>query len=207
MRLNINDSEQLDSPDESELQRCVENLGRNEFLVLSSRPGYFVQTYHNSDGSFTLEYRQGSPEQHYMVDASLVTSADVMRAFLLFLRQSSELASLWPWQLLALGDEVEMVDGCPTVPGDNLVEYHGVMMAADWPQEIEDAQQLRSYWMHGQHLSRLPMADGGDCGESAGLCQECGVRVTQLHVPGCRHEQCPRCRGFLVQCSCEIDVD
>jgi hypothetical protein len=207
MRLNINDSEHLDSPNESDIQRSVEHLGREEFLVLSSEAGYFVQTYHNSDGSFALEHRLGSSEQHYLVDSSLITVDDVQRAFRLFLRQSADLLSLLDWQPLSLVEDVQRVDDAPQIPVDALVEYHGVLMAADWPQEIEDAQEIRNYLMHGQRLSRVPLSAHVGAGEPAGLCQECGVQRAQFHVPGCRHEQCPRCQGTLVECGCQIDVD
>ena len=207
MRLNINDSEHLESPDESDLQHCVGRLGYEEFLVLSSKPGYFVQTYRNSDGTFALEYRQGSPNQHYVVDASLITVDDVLRAFCLFLNESSVLPDLWDWQVLSIVEEGQVVDEDPGVAGKGLVEYHGVLMTADWPQQIEDAQQIRNYCMHGQRLNRVPLSEDDRRGETGGLCQECGVQTAQFHVPGCRHEECPRCQGVLVDCGCEIDVD
>lgn len=207
MRLNINDSEHLESPDESDLQHRVGRLGYEEFLVLSSKPGYFVQTYRNSDGTFALEYRQGSPNQHYVVDASLITVDDVLRAFCLFLNESSGLPDLWDWQVLSIVEEGQVVDEDPDVAGKGLVEYNGVLMTAGWPQQIEDAQQIRNYCMHGQRLNRVPLSEDDRIGEAGGLCQECGVQTAQFHVPGCRHEECPRCQGVLVECGCEIDVD
>lgn len=212
MRLNINDGEHLETPTAADVEMRVEHLAVDQFLVLTSEPGHFVQTYHKSDGCFELERREGSSQHHYAVNSSTITIDDVKKAFGLFLRQSADLASSWNWQQLSFGPEVDLVDEEQSVSSDALVEYHGVLMSADWPQEIEDAQELRDYVMRGQRLGRVVQSeqdasDEGASGEHSGLCQECGVRTAQFHVPGCRHEQCPRCQGKLVECSCEIDID
>ncbi len=204
MHLNINDSEHLESPSQSEVRQCVENLGADQFLVLGHGEGYFVQTYHNPDGSYELEYRQGAANQHYKLSSDRITTADVVNAFGLFLAHSGALATTWDWQPLILGPEVRVVDEAE-VP-DALVEYHGVLMSADWPQEIEDAQELTGYVMHGQAYNRVRHSAADAIGEPGELCPECGVLKGQYHVPGCQQEDCPRCAGKLVECSCEIDV-
>ena len=203
MHLNVNDDEFLESPSESEVQRRVEDLGADQFLVLSHGEGCFVQTYHNSDGCYELEYRQGSAKQHYKVESDSITAADVASAFRLFLSQADSLATTWDWQPLVLTPETQVVDECNDT--DGVVEYHGVLMSADWPQEIEDAQELTGYVMHGQAFNRVLYSVADDSGEQGELCHECGVLKGQYHVPGCVQEECPRCAGKLVECSCEID--
>ena len=207
MQLSINDNEQLDAPTDADIQMALTSLGTDQFLILTAEPGHFVQTYHNADGTFELEYRQGASDQHFAVDPAVISIEDVKKAFALFLVQSSELSGCWDWQPVRFGPDVRMVDDGSSVPSDALVGYHGVLMSAEWPQEIEEAQELCEYLMHGQRLSRVPCSAGAEVAEPTGLCQECGVKVGQLHVPGCRHEQCPRCQGILVECACEIDED
>ena len=119
--------------------------------------------------------------------------------------EKDALAMNWDWQPISFGPDVRVVDDVEDP--DAVVEYHGVLMSADWPQEIEDAQELKGYVMHGQPLNRVKHSAAGDAGEHGELCQECGVLKGQFHVPGCHQEDCPRCAGKLVECSCEIDID
>ena len=205
MRLNINDTDHLDSPTESDIRKCIETLGVDQFVVLWQEEGFFVQSYHNADGTFELEYRQGSADQHYKVESNKITVADVVRAFCLFLAGSEELVSCCDWELLDLDAEVGAVNEDLESGAGELVEYHGVLMPADWPQEIEEAQELKTYVMHGQSFERV--ANTATAGGQGDQCQDCGVLVDQFHVPGCPQEQCPRCPDLLVECSCEIDVD
>jgi hypothetical protein len=39
---------------------------------------------------------------------------------------------------------------------------------------------------------------------SANPCHDCGARKGQLHVPNCDMEQCPRCKGQMLSCPCEV---
>ena len=216
MRLNVNDSDSIQAPTESELKRCIAELSGDEFLILSPRNGYFVQTYLNRDGTFELEYRQGSSDQHFSVDSKSLTVKDVTNAFLLFLQESAEFNTGWaskPLHLHSQGQaglsvsEAEMPVSEAEIPLDAMVEYHGVLMSADWPQEIEEAQERTHYTMEGERWRRLPLESSHLTEQPAPLCSECGVRVTQFHVPGCGVEECPRCHAKLVECGCGIDEE
>ena len=110
MLLNIDDSDHLDSPSEVEMRKCIEGLGAEQFLVLSREEGYFIQTYHNADGSYELEFRQGSTSQQYKVDSDQISVADVCRAFDLFLMHSEELVTAWDWKQLSLGPDLRVGD-------------------------------------------------------------------------------------------------
>ena len=157
MRLNINDTDHLDSPTESDIRKCIETLGVDQFVVLWQEEGFFVQSYHNADGTFELEYRQGSADQHYKVESNKITVADVVRGFCLFLAGSEELVSCCDWELLDLDAEVGAVNEDLESGAGELVEYHGVLMPADWPQEIEEAQELKTYVSMGNRLNASPI--------------------------------------------------
>lgn len=36
-------------------------------------------------------------------------------------------------------------------------------------------------------------------------CHDCGVQTGHLHHPGCDDEECPRCHGQSISCSCQDD--
>ena len=100
-----------------------------------------------------------------------------------FLTQSDALTTSWDWQSLSFGPNVRVVDEVAEPDSDAIVEYHGVLMSADWPQEIEDAQDLKGYVMHGQPFSRVMHLAAGDRGDQGELCQECGVLKGQFMFP------------------------
>jgi len=207
MRLNLNDSDYIHAPSETDLKRSVDELSVDQFVILSGQDGHFIQTYLNSDGTYQLEYRQGSSDQHFFVDSKSITVEDVAKAFVLFRQESSELNAAWHWQPLCLGSETPGVVDEGVIPAERRVEYHGITMSADWPQEIEEAQERSQYTMHGERWNRIPQRSLVRDGESPGLCSECGVLVAQFHVPGCGKEECPRCHDKLVECVCEIDEE
>ena len=207
MRLNVNESDYVHFPSETDLIRCVDELTVDQFAILSGQEGHFIQTYLNSDGTYQLEHREGSSDKHFFVDSKLITLEDVAKAFVLFRQESSELNAAWPWQPLCLGPETPVAGEKGVLPAEAKVEYHGVLMSADWPQEIEEAQERVHYTMYGERWNRIPQGAVVRDSEGRGLCSECGVLVDQFHVPGCGHEECPRCHGKLVECVCEIDEE
>lgn len=48
---------------------------------------------------------------------------------------------------------------------------------------------------YGDPLERWPNPEGHDC-------HDCGVKVGELHHPGCDVEKCPRCKGQAFVCDC-----
>ena len=41
-----------------------------------------------------------------------------------------------------------------------------------------------------------------DWGSDGGRCHDCGAKVGKFHHPGCDVEECPKCGGQLIGCSC-----
>jgi len=67
MRLELEDNTVINDPTHSQVEKVIRSLrtsGRS-FAILEKQPGYYMQTVKNDDGSFTVEYQDGSLEQHF----------------------------------------------------------------------------------------------------------------------------------------------
>lgn len=69
-----------DAPDKALLLRLLGALGPgNQFLVIdrvdAPGPGYYMQIYREVDGTYVVEYREGSAERHFETVVSDLPSA------------------------------------------------------------------------------------------------------------------------------------
>lgn len=87
------------------------------------------------------------------------------------------------------------------------VFYNDQWMAAEWPAQIEAAQNATTYIIGGQSYNRL--AYGQEQYEwPHDACHDCGVLKGQYHVPlVCDVEQCPRCGNQVIGCDCPYEGD
>lgn len=199
MQLNVNETRIIEDPTEDELRSEIANLGEDEFLILSLDEEVYIQVYHNEDGTYQLEYRDGSEDQHFGVDPETIGVADVTSALLLYLNDPQSIVEKWDWELL----ELDLSES-----DESDVEYNGVMMAAGWPERIETAQLIETIDIGGTEYHRIRFGDETHM-ETKGhrLCGDCGVLAEQFHVPGCDIEQCPCCKGQLFSCDCEVEEE
>ena len=197
MYLNINDSRLINAPTRQDVINAIRLLAADQYVILDRSENTYIQTYYNEDGTFQLEYRDGSEDRHYAVDPETISADDVCNAFGLFF-DGADVSSLLNWEKTAIE---------PTEPGEGEVEYNGVVMDAEWPEQIEAAQKIRKISLAGAHYARIPFGREADMPTSSlHHCGDCGVLQGQLHVPDCDIEQCPRCRGQLMSCGC-LDLD
>jgi hypothetical protein len=69
-----------------------------------------------------------------------------------------------------------------------------------WLKRIADAQRLTHTFIGGQRYERVK--HGADPHFPGDYCGDCGCEKGQYHVRGCDVEQCPRCGGAALCCSC-----
>ena len=206
MQLNFNDDRVIISPVDSELEAAIRHLAKDEFLVLKDVEETYIQTYHNDDGTYQLEYRSGSAEEHFGVNPELITIDDVCRAFDLFASHSKELDSVVQWERMQLADDDWEEVGEEDDGNESMVEFQGVMMPESWQAQIENAQKMPTVSMSNENLKRIPFGQEQRTFSSLN-CGDCGVLASQFHVPGCDAEQCPKCGDQLISCDCQIDED
>ncbi len=91
--------------------------------------------------------------------------------------------------------------------GAETIIYNGHEMAAEWPAQIEAAQNVLTYFINGQSYNRL--AYGREAVEwPPEPCHDCGVLKGQYHVAlVCDVEECPRCGFQVIGCGCSYEGD
>ncbi len=63
--------------------------------------------------------------------------------------------------------------------------------------------------MEGGPFNRLKFGEEKRFGAytASGPCHDCGAPLDSYHHPGCDWEECPRCGGQAIGCSCGDDGD
>lgn len=100
MHLTINGQDHSENPSEDELKAAIANLDAEEFLILSAAEQYYIQTFHNEDGTYQLEYRDGSADRHFCVDPQSITLDDVTTAILMYRDDPGSVTEKWSWEKL-----------------------------------------------------------------------------------------------------------
>jgi hypothetical protein len=102
MRLELDDETTIENPSKEEIRSALLSLhvpGR-EFAILESAPGYYVQVAKNEDGSYALEYQQGSLKQHYGLEDVVADEAEVIDAFLSYASGDDRWRYMFEWRLM-----------------------------------------------------------------------------------------------------------
>ena len=96
----------------------------------------------------------------------------------------------------------------PPMDDKKRIIFNGRRVTADWPERIEEAQEITSVSIDGVEHHRVRYGDEQDDWGADGVsCHDCAVVKGQLHVPGCDVERCPVCGGQAISCDCPYDGD
>ena len=91
--------------------------------------------------------------------------------------------------------------------GPTMVDYRGITVVKGWPEKIQAAQSLKFYKSKSNKYVRIKFGDESNKLEPKELnCPDCMVEKTELHVPMCDHEECPKCKRQHKSCGCELEV-
>lgn len=81
MILNVNDDKAFATPTDAQLQSELADLQNDAFLILSRTDEEYLQTYREEDGSFEVEYRDGSCDRHYRAESAGLDLQGLQRVF------------------------------------------------------------------------------------------------------------------------------
>ncbi len=125
MQLNINDDQHLETPDVETVRSAIANLLADQFIVLSVDDDHYVQVFHHDDGSYQLEYRDGSADDHFGTDPDDTTMDCVLGAFQAYLQQADNWQSAWNWEKIGLsGENDDELRGFPETFPIRQDDYH-----------------------------------------------------------------------------------
>lgn len=79
---------------------------------------------------------------------------------------------------------------------DALETALGLLETAEMQYERSEAQDGNAYWRSRSERSYA---------EPDHRCHDCGIAPGGFHHPGCDIEICPRCKGQLISCDCEVE--
>jgi hypothetical protein len=104
MRIEFESASPVDDPTLEDVDRSLRALTfpDNSFAILAAGPQVYIQTTMDDDGSFIVEYRDGSADDHYRASAEVAID-DVVRAFHSYLRQDDAWRSRFDWQKVNVG--------------------------------------------------------------------------------------------------------
>ena len=197
MNLNVNDDRQIPNPTAADTEREIRSLGADQYLILSQEEERYIQAYLNEDGTWDLEYRDGSAEEHYAADGEIDIESVVMSFQSYLVNDEYQESLLWLQMELPEYDESELADE------NGQIAELGEDGDFDWQEDIDASQRMPEVELKGAVYQRI--AHGSETTletEIFGNCDECNVLPGQLHVLGCEQEQCPLCQGYLMECTC-----
>jgi len=175
MLLNLNDDNFSENPDEEAISSAIQNLSVDQFAVLSRAENEYIQTYHNDDGSFQLEYRDGAYDKHYEATSDRISLNDAQRAFAAYFSGGEDWHLAWDWEILEFDQDFG-----------------------------EDLTFDSAYLLNGAEYRKIPVGSERNPADAyLEKCPVCAAMTGDFHVAGCELEECPRCHELIHECDCE----
>jgi hypothetical protein len=104
MRLDLEDGTTVVDPSPEQLRDALLGLRvpGNSFAILEQQPGFYMQAVKNEDGSYDLEYRDGSRDKHFKTSSRLMDNIDLIDAFTSYLERDDGWRRRFEWEPLPL---------------------------------------------------------------------------------------------------------
>jgi hypothetical protein len=103
MRLNVGGTSEIANPTAFQIERALRSLDATAdgFAILGLDDQTYIQAAVNSDGSFVLEYQEGSTDSHYAVTGS-VALTEVLEALQAYARKEGTWKARFAWERVPL---------------------------------------------------------------------------------------------------------
>ncbi|MCA9298237.1 MAG: hypothetical protein KDA28_04175, partial [Phycisphaerales bacterium] len=99
--LQMEDGTHIVSPTPEVLESALRSLdGQNSFAILARESMSYMQTASHDDGTFALEYQEGSLDEHF--ETAACSLDDVIRAFQSYARDDDAWRTAFPWVRMEL---------------------------------------------------------------------------------------------------------
>ncbi len=108
MKLDLSGTELAGPVTDDLIVRSLESLRSDDgsFLILSKDGAGYIQTLKASDGTYVLEYREGTEEAgHFECVEQLLTVQKVMAAFISYFHETDDWKTSLPWEPLGYSQE------------------------------------------------------------------------------------------------------
>lgn len=175
MKLNVNDDLYVEDPEVDLIRQNVEMMEGGDYAIIEQEYERYVQACRNDDGTFQLEYRAGSENEHFETTVPAGVD-DVEQAFIRYVSGMDDWQQPWSWQKVDFS-EIEVSDGPSAHDG---------------------------YLLEGKEFQKVPVgSENYKVLADHGKCRACEISPGSYHSPGCELEQCPCCNGVLADCDCE----
>jgi hypothetical protein len=107
MILNVDDDRAFASPTVAQLQSELADLETDAFLILSRADEEYLQTYREEDGSFEVEYRDGSCDRHYRAESADLELQVLQGLFVAYFHGKSEWKASLTWEKVDFDEDFQ----------------------------------------------------------------------------------------------------
>ena len=175
MILNVNGDYLLKNPTQAAVLKTVGALKLNTFATLCRAEEDYIQTYYNEDGTYELEFRDGSYDKHFQATSKTLTTDNILAAFVAFIADMPDWNSQWKWEIVEFDEDFE---------GDLTYD--------------------NAYLLNGEEYEKIPVGNEQTKIQLVDQkCSACRVGIGHYHEWECEFEECPCCHEPIYDCECE----
>ena len=110
MKLETESGTTIEHPTDEQIDSTLRELvsSGGGFAILSQSEQVYIQTAENDEGECTLEYREGSVENHFCCTSEELSIDDVIGAFQDYANNNDAWKTRFPWRPLYMDPDAEV---------------------------------------------------------------------------------------------------